>query len=906
MPSLDFLLQQYYNSSTPPEDKQKIIPDLSARLFKHAMQAIQARAAVHGESENESIKTKDGCIIRGFMQEYHSYDKSNAAPSSTVVAINQNSNAFYTGVNEKEADKLKIGHLQVLLDSKQQFKESDFQGFALISVANCGTLEIVNPYSNPNFYGTALVKNLWTTSIEHTQFIYAPVLNNTVYVELVKKYYQPELYRYASSSKHDAIDEFTPPYLRPARRTLLRFEAIKLYEKLATEVADLFLPEDRERVKIRILYGTVFRFISKLADNLWAWMQQLSKDSPAEPSMVIQYQELLDQISACFRDCIANVQEYINNLDSNPGWRFEQEFVRKEDNKKQMINLPLAETDRQSVLTKCFNIIKDIHQTLYYAQNFLNEYAGKQNSQTPKLILPAFTPLGPSGKTWSIYRDLIEFKDSLEKAISDKSIREKILASLNDVYSSGGKPLVILTDDQLLNIYKYVLKAIEDPQHLTHLEKLPREIDSNDMQQSVYFIRRKDTDKQDPQLLRTISICLNKNGFKLSLVPSRKAYDAQEKLHKFKGHEASVTAQFDITPNHVNHLDKMEASKSINLGAAKDAESMLLMLKQTVAIARKMGQQVRIGGMYHHWKMVAVIDDDYSPPLKVLQRAQCAAIRVTEAWAMLDLHHFIKSYLVENSDQYWAQDIDYLHAKASNNVQILATVKSTIVFRLIGDVLRDILKLHDEVKVVHNDVKPQNILIYSHDIKLRARLADFDMSKYMDHIQAGSYRLGATLPYTAPQVAGYTLTADNDFYPDLRENLQEQTLDKKKYIYASYGRELFLKDSDTKKNQKEYKKLKQDYKDDMFSLGVTLYIFITSHYPTDDPKLTGIAGGTAVPYMHTEQAYKSFPEYKELLEGLLRFDRDKRFSAQEALAAYNRIPPVPQPASGSKLTLTPA
>jgi len=42
--------------------------------------------------------------------------------------------------------------------------------------------------------------------------------------------------------------------------------------------------------------------------------------------------------------------------------------------------------------------------------------------------------------------------------------------------------------------------------------------------------------------------------------------------------------------------------------------------------------------------------------------------------------------------------------------------------------------------------------------------------------------------------------------------------------------------------------------------------------------------------MQTQQAYINYPQYKELLEGLLRFDPNDRFNIEDALQAYQKIP----------------
>jgi len=852
MPNLDYHLQAFYNPTTTPDQKQNLIPEFSALLYKHAITAIQKHAATHAAAGN---------IMDGFMQGYWAQEQADQRQDSIL---------FRAILSTKETDKPNLGYYKDLTESKVQFTEAQYQGFALVCLENCGATEIVNPYSNPYFYGTAFVDNLWTVTTNSIPFIPAPIINNTVYVELVKKYYQPELYSVYSNSKFDFADEFTPPYFRLARRTMLQFEALRLFDKLVIEVSELFIPEARESIRIRVYYATVARYMLPGLLNLEEWLQQLANSAPADPGMVRQYQNFLDKVTDSVDACIANIQLYINNLDINPGWRFEQP-----------INLPHAVSDKQLVIDNSFRTVKAIKQKLWRAQELLNIYAGKPDAGliNKKIILPPLTPIKTSGIRWLITFRLDEFEDSLNDAINNKSIRDEILARLNNTIKSNGTVVQILSDEQLLKIYKYVLILLRDPLGRQELLELRWQLDAAGLPTYSHLITRKTADGKlrDALLIRTIGLSISKNGLKLSLCPNRKNFDAKTVLHKFKGIEATVTRQFDISPYHPDRLEAFQASKVVDLASNDNQEGLdgsIKRLHQSVGIARRMGHFVIMCNLtYEHRK---------------LGLGYRVAARLTEEWAISTFYRFAEFELVKD-DRLLINDVAYKQAKNSGDPHEIARVKYSIILRLISDLLNDLVKLHEELKVVHNDLKPDNILIYiDADGKLRARLADFGISQYMDIIQTSDCQPATTYYAASPQVVGFTvLTTKKLIYPDLFKVFKEKRASGG-YKYTSFGRELLYAHWNELKNQNEYANMKPDYKDDCFSLGVTLFNFLTSRYPTNTDVYTGRAFGE-FKYMQTQQAYKQWPQFKELLEGLFVLDRDQRFSARDALNAFNRI-----------------
>jgi len=307
-------------------------------------------------------------------------------------------------------------------------------------------------------------------------------------------------------------------------------------------------------------------------------------------------------------------------------------------------------------------------------------------------------------------------------------------------------------------------------------------------------------------------------------------------------------------------------------------------LNQNVEIARKLGVPVSVSNIYFHNKVV--YNEEGS-----LDVVNFAAIRVTEPWAVSDLYDFAKALILRNQRMY-RLDLDYKMTRRTLDKQEKIIAKAAIILRLIGDILQDLKKLHLELNVVHNDTKLANMLLFIKDGRLSARITDFHLSKTAVQIEANNCQPVATCTYASSQVVGFVVTTDKKLtYSDLfldfttkRAGMADE------YRYASYGRELLYENCGPELKRQDFNDLKCDYKDDMFSLGVSLFMLITGHYPTN--KNLSVVAVDNFNYLNVRLAYHKFPQYKELLEGLLEFEREKRFSIEQAINAYNRITPL--------------
>ncbi|KAI9018054.1 kinase-like domain-containing protein [Phycomyces nitens] len=153
-----------------------------------------------------------------------------------------------------------------------------------------------------------------------------------------------------------------------------------------------------------------------------------------------------------------------------------------------------------------------------------------------------------------------------------------------------------------------------------------------------------------------------------------------------------------------------------------------------------------------------------------------------------------------------------------------------------GELCEAVRYLHQEVKVCHKDIKPENVLL---DNNGSVKLCDFGLSVYqtptlLDHSDALEQSAGGSLPYASP------------------EQIQSRT-------------PLTCP------------------KTDIWSLGVVLYVMITRRLPFDDdyePRLQQkiLLGQFEIPNNVS-------PDQRELLEGMLCVDPSNRYSITKVMSS---------------------
>jgi serine/threonine protein kinase len=149
----------------------------------------------------------------------------------------------------------------------------------------------------------------------------------------------------------------------------------------------------------------------------------------------------------------------------------------------------------------------------------------------------------------------------------------------------------------------------------------------------------------------------------------------------------------------------------------------------------------------------------------------------------------------------------------------------------------DALKFLHNSKIIHRDLKPENIMLKTKDPESSLRIADFGLGKVIDEKVRLATTVCGTWAYTAPEVT---------------------------------------------------KRLDYDYKADMFSFGVILFIVLSAYHPFD-PEV-GASDAVIIrraqlgKYDFEDEEWNAISnEGKDLIKHLLEVDPKKRYSAEETL-----------------------
>ena len=156
---------------------------------------------------------------------------------------------------------------------------------------------------------------------------------------------------------------------------------------------------------------------------------------------------------------------------------------------------------------------------------------------------------------------------------------------------------------------------------------------------------------------------------------------------------------------------------------------------------------------------------------------------------------------------------------------------------LLAQILDGLHYLHDEVGIVHRDIKPENFLLYNNGNRNIIKLIDFGFATYCKNGETMNEQLG-TPQYAAPEI-----------------------FDQKPYTN----------------------------KVDMWSTGVVLYNMIKGTQPFSNKDIENVKDQV----LHKDIDYRGFKNniLKELCEGLLERDPDKRFTAFQAKKKLELIKP---------------
>jgi len=393
---------------------------------------------------------------------------------------------------------------------------------------------------------------------------------------------------------------------------------------------------------------------------------------------------------------------------------------------------------------------------------------------------------------------------------------------------------------------------------------------------TIRFLYERNKSSVGTSLVRRAEIIILTNKSRLYLLPGSKASDGTKRLPKIRRYLSNITMKFDINPQHINSLSPIAGARTIDVIKSLQKK---INIKQRVYLAYKMKYIIDTPITYSRYKKD-----------KKDEMVHSTVIRFTDNWITGILPQIIDERMANNY-KLFMMDADYKQARNIGDKSEINHVQERIILNLIGDILFDILVLHDTLNVVHGNLSADKILIYFDKNKhMHARLSDFTAIIFADQeITWEDCQPAATVMYASPEVLVFTKmtnqkTNNSELLPSSTEKKSNN------YKCLSFGCELLDNNwylIEDKETYKSYKSFKPGYKNDLFRLGVIIFILITNHYPTNINQ-SNLDGQYA--YMQTQQAYINYPQYKELLEGLLRFDPNDRFNIEDALQAYQKIP----------------
>jgi serine/threonine protein kinase len=432
-----------------------------------------------------------------------------------------------------------------------------------------------------------------------------------------------------------------------------------------------------------------------------------------------------------------------------------------------------------------------------------------------------------------------------------------------------------------------------------------------------------------PELPRTLLLHRRIDGvFQLKLLSQSKLADGS-KDHNLKrgGNSKLVSLEWLLNPE-PNESQILNVSKKERIGANSGQQKWIL------------------EGIVREYEMMQHCDIDTITSGIFVGKDGVPAVRTSEPAAECELTTLMTKRL---APALLAKDQSYDPAQHDQSLQILHV-------RLIGDLLQQMLIVH-EAGILHNDVKDPNILLYIINGLITAKFSDFGLSTYKSEqlsyetIEAlvkekrlelkRQVRVGVKAPeegsedfhnyatdlysraqplatslYASPQVAGFTRASVN-----LGLKLEYKSLADDFHNFASFGYELYKNDPQIKANTneqlKDYSMLRGDQKNDIFSLGITLFMLVTGHYPTLLPNNDGHTAhlhkyqdsdgserAQRVRYINFEHAFNEYPvlkQFEQLFRRMLAADINERISAENAVELYKTITQVSSPKAGFRM-----
>lgn len=807
---------------------------LDDALFFNALENASANARQHGFYENYSAMIKKENATEaagGFMQ---------AAEKPYHYSINKRIFAY---AFKDHATKCKIVFVDSYFSTSDHFTPDQLQGICLASVGSCEPFSVVNPYSNPDYCGIDLVNNLSSVTVQSVPHVFVPIINLTVYTDLLKEYYQAALHLYAGDSLYDSADTYTRPYLRPIRRFQLTSAAIKSYLDLAVKVSSKFPSHLQKQIQMRLIYQTAFWHLPNLSKELIEFLDALNLSQTNNIETSQSYVHCIKDTYALIQKICNLAVEYMEQMQHTEHWRYEQPLKRNSENDNQ----PPPSTEAHSIKEKICAAIITIQHNLNVARSNLNKYSNQDYFECNQIVLDPPEDPEPIVQLLLSQLYLINLKMLLVDACSSAKVRKHVLDRINNYVFYDGKnhlSATILTDAQLQKLYQYAAELVQEDgdESIMLLNLVPTNFN---IDQSDLIVPRKSTFGQTVrnrlEQPRSILFRRTKSGFELWLIPNSKDYAGNPVLPKFHGSYAKVSIEFNITPlTKVNTV----ANATRVVGVENEISSEVNLTKDMWPIPRAMCQQY----------------------INSSKNRRTLVKRTNDPWTPITLFHLIlQPNLYQTHPAIQSMDVNQIK------------------HRLITLLLDQIHRMHVILGAIHRDIKPGNILVdLTNDCAVH--LVDFNISVYQNSVSFDSEFPLSTIYYASPQVVGFHLSSGSTslLYNDIVGKSGDM------YTCCVYGRELFDNIVQYTTKEEEFKAMLACTSDDMFSLGITLFLLISSCYPTQS-HMPNAKPYCNLRFMHVNEFVTAYPNYKCVLD-LLNPNPTERPTIAEFKQNFARIP----------------
>jgi hypothetical protein len=480
------------------------------------------------------------------------------------------------------------------------------------------------------------------------------------------------------------------------------------------------------------------------------------------------------------------------------------------------------------------------------------------------------------------------FFDNIQKININKRLKY-----IDRLHAEDGTGVELFRDKQLKTIFDFIIHNKEYIKHdLKHLKRN----ESFRISRKPH-IRNKHYKKQG-ELPFNLEFEKNIDGtISVYALPKSKLADhTKDHSRKHHGVSKSVTPRILLNPQNEKTKLMAEVSKKTHNILAAEREGLM-----STAI---FGSKYKTGKIYY-------------------DSQQVKSINTSEKAAISDLSAFInpstRRELLKRDSSYDLNNHD---------------CEQEIMSKLIRDILKSMKKIHD-TGIIHNDIKGNNILVFIYKGHLNASISDFDFSIYQhkqitkdeynkktkeltikrqnneiteEEYDGQDFNLFqdfcnsqpvATAEYASPEVVGFTVETWQKNKADvIFSGLYEMFNLRHGTEAEMFAVQLLEKEHENNESDKDYTTLKSDPKDDMFSLGVTLYMLITGHYPCVNPILNEQDSFSIqddlyiIKYLDIDTAASQYPllkKFEPLIRQLLAFNREQRPDATQALELFDNL-----------------